>query len=437
MHLWEIQAVRDVLILASAIGVVYLGYMARIVTVPMLLALTLAYLFEPLIQWSRRRRLLSRRTAVLTILGTVFAASVLLSTLGTGFVLIQSVKAVKAVTDGVTRVQASVAKPEDVELRARVAPGAWMAVRDFVVKADAERIRQARARGEVGVVPDDDHDDMHAMIVLSLAWLQEHGTEFGEQLGRRIAGGGAQAVSAAVTTVTSIATIVFTLFLTAFFFYFFATGWGRVLEFWERLIPESQRVRAIGLVVRMDRVIAGFVRGRVTICVIISVVLTIVYFLSGVPAPLLLGPIVGLLLLVPFVHVIGVPIAMLLMWLDVGSNGGAAGTAAHFDFQRAWWWIVFAPIGIYLLTQVLDDYILTPRIQGKTTDLAMPAILFASLAGGALGGLYGLLLAIPVAACVKILLEELFWPRFRAWAEGRAKDFLPIPGQNENDQASA
>ena len=53
-------------------------------------------------------------------------------------------------------------------------------------------------------------------------------------------------------------------------------------------------------------------------------------------------------------------------------------------------------------------------------------ILFSSIAGGVLAGFYGLLLAIPVAACVKILLNEVFWPRFKKWAEGKEQDFLPI-----------
>jgi predicted PurR-regulated permease PerM len=56
----------------------------------------------------------------------------------------------------------------------------------------------------------------------------------------------------------------------------------------------------------------------------------------------------------------------------------------------------------------------------------VPTILFASIAGGALAGFYGLLVAIPAAACVKILLNEVFWPRFRAWSHGEAPDLLPI-----------
>ena len=85
-----------------------------------------------------------------------------------------------------------------------------------------------------------------------------------------------------------------------------------------------------------------------------------------------------------------------------------------------------APIVVQGISQVLDDYILSPLIQGKSTDMSMPLILFASIAGGVLGGFYGLLLAIPVAACLKILFEEMVLPRIKAWASGDAPDVLPI-----------
>ena len=62
-------------------------------------------------------------------------------------------------------------------------------------------------------------------------------------------------------------------------------------------------------------------------------------------------------------------------------------------------------------------------IQGKSTGMDTPTILFATLAGGSLMGIYGLLLAIPLAACLKILLQELFWPRFQEWIAGKRPDF--------------
>ena len=56
-------------------------------------------------------------------------------------------------------------------------------------------------------------------------------------------------------------------------------------------------------------------------------------------------------------------------------------------FRGEWWWAVFAPIVYYNIGQALDDYVLTPWIQGESTGLDAPAILFASIAGGADGSL--------------------------------------------------
>ena len=53
-------------------------------------------------------------------------------------------------------------------------------------------------------------------------------------------------------------------------------------------------------------------------------------------------------------------------------------------------------------------------------------ILVVVLAGGSIMGIYGMLLAIPVAACVKILCTDLLLPKIRAWTSGEASDPLPM-----------
>src|SRR5204863_455058 len=70
-------------------------------------------------------------------------------------------------------------------------------------------------------------------------------------------------------------------------------------------------------------------------------------------------------------------------------------------WQQNWWWIVGSPFLVYFIDRALDDYVLTPVIQRHHTEMAIPTILFASLAGGMLGCVYGLLIAIPVAARVR------------------------------------
>jgi predicted PurR-regulated permease PerM len=144
-----------------------------------------------------------------------------------------------------------------------------------------------------------------------------------------------------------------------------------------------------------------------------------------VPAAIVLGIFVGIASIVPYLALIGIPISILLLWLD--PPGG---------FRSEWWWIVGGPPIFYFFAQAFDDYVLTPRIQGKNTGMDAPAVLFASLAGGILAGPYGLLLAIPVAACIKILLVEVFWPRFKAWTEGKATDPLPISDSSKPTSAS-
>ncbi len=121
------------------------------------------------------------------------------------------------------------------------------------------------------------------------------------------------------------------------------------------------------------------------------------------------------LVIIPYASSMATPLVILLMCLDPPSV-----------WHGEWWWIVGGPILVLGINQFTDDYLLNPRIQGKRTNMDIPTILFASIAGGALAGVYGLLVAIPTAACVKILLNEVFWPRFRAWSQGQAPDILPI-----------
>jgi predicted PurR-regulated permease PerM len=419
LHLWEIQLVRDLALLGLIVGVVYIGYVVRVVTVPLLLALLLAYLFEPLVRWLRMRRLASRRWAALGLIAAFIGLVVVPLSLGAGFGVVQGVKAAGVLATNAGAVQKSIATPDDQALRDKVPAGAWREIRDFlaVPSEDADdSVGFAAMRSET-------REDLRVLARRVVDYAGEHAEELARWGGTRVLGGGAQAVGAAVDTVISVGAVLFTIGLTAFFFYFFCTGWGKVLEFWDDLIPERRRGRTIEIVRQMDRVIAGFVRGRLTICFILSIYMTIAYWLVGVPTPLILGPVIGMLFIVPYIHAIGMPVAMLLMWL--GADGAGSGLTSQ------WWWIVGAPIGVYVVAQLLDDWVLSPLIQGKTTDLPIPTILFASLAGGALAGIYGLLIAIPIAACIRILLNEVFWPRFRQWARGERPDFLPIAQRAE------
>jgi predicted PurR-regulated permease PerM len=423
LRLWQIQPIRDLLLIAAIFGILYLGYVLSIVTVPILLALTLAYLFEPLVQAILRRTSYLGRQGVAALIIILASLVVIVPTvIGIGFGVVQGANAAAKIATRTNNLVTSVQGDETQRADAlEKLPPHWKAashrIQDLKQEVDSYRAsRQPTAEGEDPKEIESWKVNLYNIIDISINWVRANAAAIGKTLSERAIGTGASAVSVAGKTLGSLGVLLFTAFLTAFFFFFFCTGWGRVLAFWEGLIPERKKNRVIDLLLKMDRVIAGFIRGRLIICAVLGAFVTIMYFIIGVPVPLILGPIVGLFFLVPFMHVIAMPMAMLALWLE----------PSDVKWQATWWWIIFAPIGVNLLCQILDDYVLTPMIQGKNTDMSTPSILFASIAGGTLAGFYGLLLAIPAAACIKIILREVFMPRFEAWAKGREKDFLPI-----------
>jgi predicted PurR-regulated permease PerM len=93
-----------------------------------------------------------------------------------------------------------------------------------------------------------------------------------------------------------------------------------------------------------------------------------------------------------------------------------------------WWWVpvLLLPTAWFVFVQLVEGYVLIPMIAGKATGLDPVTIVVAVLAGGSVLGVYGMLLAIPLAACGRILFTEVLLPRIRAWTRGEISDPLPI-----------
>lgn len=404
LHLWQMQPVRDVLLVLAVVGLVWVGQATSVVTVPLLLAMLLAYLLEPVISWTTRRMNISRRVAVGAIIG-----------LGLAFVVIPAVIGLSA---GVAQLAIFGARTID---NIRAVNEAQRA--DSSEEAELVFEEWAIRHGEVEFSPvwrriyeqltREDGDPSMAQDALGAAIEFVEANR--EEVATTLSSFGIETMQRIMRWIGAILGLGFLAFLTIFFFFFTATEWVKLKRFGTSLLPDRNRDRVVDLVRKCDRVIAGFVRGRLTIAFLQAVVFSIGYFLAGVPGAFLLGPVVAVLSIVPYLALVGLPISISLLWLE-----------GHTDFRGNWWWVVGAPAGIYFLGQALDDYVFTPLIQGKSTNMDTPTILFATLAGGALFGVFGLLIAIPIAACVKIFIQEIFWPRFKEWAEGRKGDPLPI-----------
>ncbi len=407
------QPVRDVLLGLGIFALFLLGQKASVVTVPLLLAILLAYLFEPVIVWSMKKFSIARRTSVIGIIVAVVAFIVVPAFLGATYATGQLITFATNTVDDIKIVNDAIEISKNDPERASTymadhTTGPWPWIYDQII------LSQANDSAQSVLGTDSDADQGTAIgdiFSVMIQWFEDNQT----QVAQTAAGVGASAVNSALSVVGAFFGFGFLAFVTTFFFFFTATEWIGLQRFGTSLLPEKNREKTIDLLVKFDQVISGFIRGRITIAFIQAIIFSIGFFLIGVPGAFILGPIVAILSIVPYLALVGVPVAVVLLWLQ-----------GHTGFRGEIWWVLVAPIILYFLGQALDDYLWTPLIQGKSTGMDTPTILFASLAGGALFGIFGLLIAIPIAACVKILIQEIFWPRFKQWAEGRAADPLPI-----------
>lgn len=425
LHLWQIQGVRDVVLVALVIAVVYMGYALRSVTVPLLVAFGLAYLVEPVVQGLCRRFSLSRTAAVGALMATAGVALVAVLAVMVPVVVGQSSSFVTSLREG--RFNAAISRAEQLvpeAYRPEVARAReWFqsATQTAPVGAPVEAKAEPTEPGESESARKQAQVEAEALQRAVAAELDRRGVVAAPAPAHNdvpwaaVVGTSAEQV---LQTALAVLTFGFLAALVPFYFWFFSINFPAALQFIGGLLPVNRRERILALAVEMDRAVSGFVRGRIVVSTIMGVLIAIGWRFFGVPYAITLGVVVGVFSLVPYLSVIGLPIAIALLAVD---------QLALPEAERlTWLWILLGPALVYGIVQFLEGYVLIPLIAGKATDLDPVSIFVAVLAGAAMAGVYGMLLSIPVAACLKIWLREVAMPRLRAWSSGRADDPLPF-----------
>jgi len=156
------------------------------------------------------------------------------------------------------------------------------------------------------------------------------------------------------------------------------------------LVPIPYRPLVRERLREVSEVVSGFVRGQLTIAAINGTIYAIGLTLIGVPMGLVLGLAAGLGNLVPYMSVVvGLAPALLLSWVEQQSLTRLL--------------MVLALFGAVVLH---EDLVLRPRILGKSVKLHPVWILLAVIAGGELFGIFGMVIAVPVAGVVQVFLRH-------------------------------
>lgn len=163
----------------------------------------------------------------------------------------------------------------------------------------------------------------------------------------------------------------------------------RVRGFIFALLPRRFHLRAARIILDMQTVVGGYVRGQVVTSVLIGIVVFAVLWAVGTPNALALAVFAAFADLIPFVGGILALAPAVLATLPQG----LAATAVVF----------VVTVGYHQL----ESHVLIPRIYGQTLRLSPLAVLVALLIGGQLLGIVGALLALPLAAGLRVLVEQL------------------------------
>jgi predicted PurR-regulated permease PerM len=200
---------------------------------------------------------------------------------------------------------------------------------------------------------------------------------------------GSGLVGAGKTALSVVSGILIVVVLTIYFL----SDVPRLKRTLQRLTPHSRRARAGALIDEAFARVGGYVLGNVLTSVIAGLGTLIWLEIFSVPYPALLALFVGLLDLIPIVGSTIAGFVVSLVALTVSLP------------------VALATAGFYIVYRNAEDYLITPRIMRRTVRVPGLVTVVAVLIGGALLGIIGALVAIPFAAIVQLIVEEVVYPR--------------------------
>ncbi|MCB9966059.1 MAG: AI-2E family transporter [Geminicoccaceae bacterium] len=189
----------------------------------------------------------------------------------------------------------------------------------------------------------------------------------------------------------AIVNIVSLLFITPVVSFYLVRDWDSMIETVDGWLPRDHRDTIRQLLGEIDSSIAGFLRGQVSVCVILGLFYGIGLAVIGLSGGLLVGLLAGLLSFIPY----------------VGSITGfvASMGLAAVQFGPTNFLMLGLTAGIFFVGQAVEGNFLTPKLVGDRIGLHPVWVIFALLAGGALFGFLGVMLAVPVAAAIGVLVR--------------------------------
>jgi predicted PurR-regulated permease PerM len=165
---------------------------------------------------------------------------------------------------------------------------------------------------------------------------------------------------------------------------FLLLDYPRLARGWTGFLPPQYRTNIVGFVLEFESAMSRYFRGQAMIALTLGIVFIVGFSIIGLHAALLLGLTLGLLTMVPYMQALGLAPALLL------------GLVRSLERGESWWIGPVLVLAVFAAAQLLQDWVLTPIIMGRSVGLRPVMLILSIFVWGKLLGFLGLVLAIPL-----------------------------------------
>lgn len=187
----------------------------------------------------------------------------------------------------------------------------------------------------------------------------------------------------------AIINLISLLLITPVVAFYMLRDWDTFVKKVDTLLPRKSKATIREQFRQIDRALSGFIRGQLSVCLILGTYYSVGLKLVGLELGILVGFIAGIISFIPYVGSISGFVISIILAL-----------AQFNDYTK-----VLEVIAVFAIGQFVEGNFLTPKLVGDNVGLHPVWVMFALLAGGVLLGFLGLMIAVPVAAIIGVLMR--------------------------------
>ena len=188
----------------------------------------------------------------------------------------------------------------------------------------------------------------------------------------------------------------FAAFIVLLYLIFILLDFDSLAKGFSDSIPQQYRDIVNGVLTDLSTGMSKYFRGQAVIASCVGVLFAIGFSIMGLPLGIVVGLLIGLFNMVPYLQTIGIPICMVLGLMQSAATG------------TSYWIILLEIAAIFIIVQAIQDLLLTPKIMGSTLGMKPAVMLLALSIWGSLLGVAGMIIALPLTTVIMSTYKRYF-----------------------------